>query len=685
VRFEEWLETGEQTLLDAIEAYNEVDCLSTLKLHRWLLARQEEAKRELGVELPWRAPPEPYQPSPEAEAIQDEVARLEASLSVGLPEDAASWSVDQRGRWLMAQLLNYHRREEKPAWWAYFARLELSPDELVDDSEAIGNLTRDPESEPVADDRSFIYTLRFPEQEHKVGPGDGTVDPAARRNVDVVAIDDARGILQIRRAQNRAEEPLPSSLIPGGPYNTTEQRGALRRLADAIATSGIDGPGPFRALRDVLCGRPPRVAGVAGGSPLIAGSPEIEELKQLAERLEDSCLFIQGPPGSGKSWTGGQLVAHLIERGAQVGVAATSHRAIHNLLDEVEKAAAQQGVTFEGWKKSSGGNPESEFVSKLENPLIANEPDLKAFPPPDHVRLVAGTAWLFAPESMDSTLDYLVIDEAGQVSLADALAMSSAARNVVLLGDPLQLAQVSQGTHPDGAGASVLEHLLGDHATIPPELGVFLDHTRRMHPDVCAFISEVVYENRLEALDECSRQRVDANGALAGTGLRFVPIDHEGNTRSSVEEAEAIAAAIAALDGASVTLADGTVRNLNHDDITVVTPYNAQVRCLTERVPSGVRIGTVDRFQGQEAQIVFFSMATSSDAEVPRNVEFLYSRNRLNVAVSRARCLAVLVCSPRLLDLRPRTVEQARLVNALCRFVELALAEVSLPGGAPGR
>jgi uncharacterized protein len=285
---------------------------------------------------------------------------------------------------------------------------------------------------------------------------------------------------------------------------------------------------------------------------------------------------------------------------------------------------------------------------------------------------VAGTAWLFAPQSMDETLDYLVIDEAGQVSLADALAMGTSARNLILLGDPLQLAQVSQGTHPNGAGASVLGHLLGEHATIPRELGVFLDHTRRMHPDVCAFISEVVYENRLTAIPACSRQRVDSSGPLTGTGLRFIPVEHDGNTRSSVAEAATIAAEVAALDGASATLADGTTRELRGDDIMVVTPYNAQVRCLTEHLPTGVRIGTVDKFQGQEAQIVFFSLATSSGAEVPRNVEFLYSRNRLNVAVSRARCLAVLVCSPRLLELRPRTVEQTRLANALTRFVETA-------------
>jgi uncharacterized protein len=673
VRFEEWLQTGDEELLESIEAYNEVDCASTLELHGWLLERREEAQRKFNMELPWRARPEAREQSEESKALEEEVARLVASLEDGVPEDLSEASSAQRGRWLMAQLLQYHRREEKPAWWAYFARREMSPDELVDDPEAIGKLELDATAETVPDAQSLIYTLRFQEQEHKLSPGEA-VDPATEKGVDIVEIDDARGVVRLRRAQNRSDEPLPAALIPGGPYWTKEQRAALRRLATAIITGGIEGAGPFRALRDILCNASPRVAGMAPGAPLLAGSPHIDTLKQLVERLGESYLFIQGPPGSGKTWTGAQLIVHLIARGARVGVAATSHKAIHNLLCEVEEAASKRGVTFNGWKKSSGGNPDSEFISKLADPLITNESDLKCFPPPDDVRLVAGTAWLFAPESMDGALDYLVIDEAGQVSLADLLAMGTSTRNVILLGDPLQLAQVSQGAHPDGAGASVLEHLLGEHGTIPSELGVFLDHTRRMHPDVCEFISEVVYENRLAAIEECARQRIDAPGVLTGTGLRFIPVGHEGNTRASAEEAEAIAAAIDELKRGSVTRADGATGPVEPKDLMVVTPYNAQVRCLAEHLPAGVPIGTVDKFQGQEAQVVFFSMATSSGAEVPRNVEFLYSRNRLNVAVSRARCLAVLVCSPRLLDLEPRTVEQARLLNALCRFVEVAAA-----------
>jgi uncharacterized protein len=405
----------------------------------------------------------------------------------------------------------------------------------------------------------------------------------------VVSGDDATGVLGVRRGKNRAHEPLPAGLIPGGRYRTDEQRAALRRLAGVIVASGLDGPGEFQALRDILRRCPPRITGLAEGTTLQGGSPDIDHLKRLAAQLDSSCLFIQGPPGSGKTWTGAQLIVHLIALGRRVGVAATSHKAVHNLLHEIEDAAVAQGANLRGWKKCSRGNPESEFSSRHDRSFIENEPDMHMFPPPEDVQLVAGTAWLYAPECMDGTLDYLVIDEAGQVSLADALAMGTAARNLILLGDPLQLAQVSQGTHPDGTGASVLEHLLGEHGTIPPERGIFLDRTRRMHPDVCRFVSEVVYESRLHAIAECAQQRVNAEGSLTGTGVRFIEVDHTGNMRASTEEADAIAVAIAGLAEATVTESDGVERRLELADVMVVSPYNAQVslpcRSASRRCP----------------------------------------------------------------------------------------------------
>jgi uncharacterized protein len=396
---------------------------------------------------------------------------------------------------------------------------------------------------------------------------------------------------------------------------------------------------------------------------------ELEERKEIVAALDGSHLFIQGPPGSGKTYTGARLIVDLIGRGQRVGVTSTSHKVIHNLLEEVEKVAAEGGVEFRGLKKSSGGNPESEFAS--EHGLVDSVADNAALNDPE-ARLTAGTAWHYCREDTEP-LDYLFIDEAGQVSLADALALSTAARNVVLLGDPQQLPQVAAAAHPEGSSLSVLEHLLGERQTVDPAGGVFLERTWRLHPDVCAFVSELMYDGRLRSAPGRERQRIDAEGELTGTGLRWLPVEHEARSQASEEEADRIAKAIEPLlNNAGYTDDEGNQKPLEPSDILVVTPYNAQVKCLQDRLPPNIRIGTVDKFQGQEAQIVFFSMATSSSEEIPRNVEFLFSRNRLNVAISRARALAVLVASPRLLDIKANSIEQMRLVNALCRFVEVA-------------
>jgi len=269
--------------------------------------------------------------------------------------------------------------------------------------------------------------------------------------------------------------------------------------------------------------------------------------------------------------------------------------------------------------------------------------------------------------------DYLFIDEAGQMSLADALACSPAARNVVLLGDPLQLKSVSQGTHPPGSDLSMLQHLLGTHETIDPRDGIFLDRSYRMAPPICAFISHAVYEDRLLAAPSCERNAIHAPG-WQGSGLRFVGVSHDGNTRSSDQEARAVAEAARDLMRGTVTIETAAPRAMEARDLIVVSPYNAQRKLIRKRLDEcglgEIRVGTVDKFQGQEAAVVLYSMATSNDATLPRDLEFLFERNRLNVAISRAQCMSVLVCSPDLLSVRCSTPEQMALVNLLCSFVE---------------
>jgi superfamily I DNA and/or RNA helicase len=325
----------------------------------------------------------------------------------------------------------------------------------------------------------------------------------------------------------------------------------------------------------------------------------------------------------------------------------------------VRGAALESGFSFRGRKKAGGEESvyEDEFVDSTGSNDEMLDPELQ---------LLAGTSFLFAREELDGHLDTLFVDEAGQVSLADVLALATAARNIVLLGDPNQLAQVSQGSHPPGADASVLRHLLGDDETVRDEMGLFLEHTWRMRPEVNGFISESFYDGRLGSAEETL-----ARSLGDGNGIRFLPVEHEGNRTQSPEEAEAVAREVRRLVGSPYREESGE-RTLREEDVIVVAPYNAHVRCLRDKLPAGVAVGTVDKFQGQQAPVVFYAMGSSSSEDVPRGLDFLFSRNRLNVAISRAQCLAYLVCSPRLLDANCRTVEQMRLANALCRFVEEA-------------
>lgn len=653
VAYEAWRDSGDDEYLHGIEAYNREDCLATLQLRDWLVALRGES----GV-TEWREPPELRQPSEDGREALEEREELRRDLLEGAQEG------DER--WLAAQLLEYHRREAKPEWWAFFARLEMTSLELVEDTDSIGELEHVAAGALPPPKRSVLHSFTFPAQEHKLSPGDEVVDPVTGLSAGVIlAIDDEHGRLELVRGPGLAEVDPPRALIPAGPWDDTMQRKALIRLASSIQANDAR----YAALRGIVRRDLSRIHGHSGA----VQTTDLEEMKELLTALDESYLFIQGSPGSGKTWTGGRLIVSLLKEGRRVGVASTSHKAIHNLLDEIELGAKESGVRFWGLKKSTPGNDESVYESRH----IKSADGIASFPVPA-VNLVAGTAWLFAREELEGApVDYLFIDEAGQVSLADALAMGTSARNVVLLGDPLQLAQVTQGTHPPGAGASVLEHLLGEAPTIPPDRGIFLEQTFRMHPDVTGFVSDIVYEGRLRSAPGCERQ-----WTAYGTGLRYAPVEHDGNRRRSVEEAETVDAEINRMVGGEYQLSDGTSRPLAHNDFMVVTPYNEQVRCLREFLPDGVRVGTVDKFQGQEAAVVFFSMATSSGADAPRNLEFLFSRNRLNVAISRARCLAVLIANPRLLEADCRTIEQMRLVNALCRFVEVAELQVE---GTPSR
>jgi uncharacterized protein len=287
--------------------------------------------------------------------------------------------------------------------------------------------------------------------------------------------------------------------------------------------------------------------------------------------------------------------------------------------------------------------------------------------------LAAGTAWLWSPEASTGAVDVLVVDEAGQMSLANVLAMSGAAASIVLLGDPQQLDQPLQGTHPPGADRSALAHLLDGHDAIPDTLGLFLEHTWRLHPSITAFTSAAFYEGKLASRDGLERQALRAPAPMRGDGVRLLLVDHVGNESESIEEARHVAAIVRTLveSGSTWVDRDGASHPLRYEDVLVVAPFNAQVGAIARELPEA-RVGTVDKFQGQEAPVSIYSMTSSSPEDAPRGMAFLYSRNRLNVATSRARCVAVVIAQPSLLRVRARTPEQMRLANALCQFAEAA-------------
>ena len=670
VEFETWLELGQgaerDEVLAEIEGYNRDDCVSTLRLREWLEEQRTALADELGIVLPRPTVPEPEET--EDSDAQKAVNELVDALSAGLP-DTADQTQEEHGRWLLAQLLNWYRREAKSTWWRYFyLKNELTDEERRDEPDALGGLTFERSwADPAPRARSTFYRFRFPPQEHSVKVGTTPHDPATGSAVGTVMhLDDEAGVIDIRRGSSQPA-PEPTSLIPHDYINPEPKPGSLRGLAEHVLDCGIEGPGPYRAARNLLMRDHPRIGQKAGQSLRLTGEEAPAAARRLATSLEESYLAIQGPPGSGKSTVGAEMIVHLVTEGQRVGVTANSHQVIGELLAKVAKVASERGVAADIGQRS-GDVPTFGDAVHLQTNDAARDALAHG-----SVNVVGGTAWLWAREDMAESVDVLFIDEAGQMSLADAIAASPCARSLVLLGDPQQLDQPLQGTHPPGAERSALAHVLDGERVVPDQLGLFLDGSWRLHPEISAYTSEVFYEGRLHS--HPGREQLSLTGVspLSGTGIRFLPVVHHGQSNESPEEAAEVARLVRTLLDAdpAYTDAEAVSHPLKRDGVLVITPYNAQVKALSEVLP-GFRIGTVDKFQGQEAPISVYSMATSSPGEAPRGMEFLYSLNRLNVATSRAQCLTLVVASPELLRVRCRTPRQMQLANAIARLVEMA-------------
>jgi len=659
-------EIGE--LLKTIEGYNRDDCVSALRLRDWLEDRRKELETKYGRKL-LRPTPQSGEAPEKLSARLQEVRAMAARLLALLPADEAAWTEEHRAVRLLAQMLEWHRREEKSAWWEYFRLCELTDDELGEDSSALGGLTLVGEIDHVK--RSIVYRYTFPRQDHAIDRALEVRDPRTGKNAGaVVAIDERNRTIDLKRGAS-SEAPHPNALIPFDIINSTVLSDSILRMATWVADHGLTGSGQFRSARELLLReRPPVLQGVVG---MLIG--EDEQLTEAAKALvgslahEASVLPIQGPPGSGKTFTGARMIVELVKQGRRVGITAVSHKVIGNLLDDVCSTAAKNGTALKAVQKASDGSHcEHAAVIAEDNEGVRDALSTGT------AQVAAGSAWMWAREDMADSVDVLFVDEAGQMALANVLALSTAATSIVLLGDPQQLDQPQRGLHPLGAEVSALGHLLNGRATIAADQGVFLTETRRLHPDVCEFTSELFYEGRLTSRLENAKQRLNAAEPMGGTGLRFAPVEHTGNQNESPEEVERVAAMVEGLlrTGATWTDKEDKTNALGLQDILIVAPYNAQVAAMIERLPAGSRVGTVDKFQGQQAAVVFYSMATSTPEDAPRGMEFLYSLNRLNVAISRARCVAVIVASPALFQVQCRTPRQIELANAFCRYLEMA-------------
>lgn len=643
----------------AIKGYNKDDCASTRGLRDWLeVLRAKLIEEGLSINRPAASTAEIR---PELDAWQKRVAAVSTSLTEGIPDDIDERTVEQQARWLLASMLDWHGREKKAVWWEYFRLRDLSAEDLLHERDGLAELEFVGQAGGTA--KAPIHRYRFGLQDTDIRAEDELRCLGGDKFGTVIAIALENRTIDIKKRKDTMDVH-PEAVFAHSYVDTQVLADSLMRIGEYVADNGIEGEGEHRAARDLLMAVAPRLRGQELQQP---GETSLAAAVRVAFNLDRTVFPVQGPPGAGKTFTGARMICAMAKEGKTVGVTANSHKVIRNLLDGVVTAAAEQGQNIRCIQKVSddeGDLPSLKFTTANADFINALGADCN---------VGGATGWFWARLDASRSVDVLFIDEAAQMSLANVLAVSQAAESIVLLGDPRQLEQPIQGSHPDGADVSALDHILGPHATVPPDRGLFLEETWRLHPQICAFNSELFYEGRLHARPGLENQEIKSKGRLSGAGLRYLPVEHAGNQSSSKEEAEEVRELVVEILASGTSWIDrsGAEAPIGLDDILIIAPYNAQVFELQERIP-GARIGTVDKFQGQEAPIVIYSMTTSTYSDAPRGMEFLYSANRLNVATSRAKCICVVVASPRLFEAECRTPRQMQLANAFCRYLELS-------------
>lgn len=647
-----------------VEGYNRDDCVSTKFLRGWLeelrsqaIARGEQIDRPGGDD---------GVASENVSAWLEKINPLIDRLTADVPVDREERDEQQHARWILANILDWHRREAKATWWEFFRLRDLTSEELTDERSGLSGLTF--VGEVAGTGRLPTHRYSFIQQETDLRGDEDIHNVGGDKIGTAVAVSQDNRTIDIKKA-GKSVGVHPQAIYGFKNFGADEQAKSLVRIGEYIAEHGILGDGPYRAARDLLLRAEPRLC----GDPIkIEGETTLAAATRVAAKFDGGIFPIQGPPGTGKSFTGARMVCALVCEGKTVGITANSHKVIRNLVDKVIEAADELHVDLTCIVKPKEMEPNRHRLA-----FAKSNPDVYAALD-GSCKVAGGTSFLWSRADAFACVDVLVVDEAAQMSLANVLAVSQAAQTVVLLGDPQQLDQPMQGSHPDGTDVSALNHILAGGKTIAAGQGLFLEETWRLHPDICAFTSELFYEGKLKSKDGLDGQIV-SSGPIRGSGLRHIPVSHSGNQNSSPEEAVVIRDLVYHILQAKTRWVDrrGKEAPVSTDDILIITPYNAQVFEIQQHLPSA-RVGTVDKFQGQEAPIAIYSMATSTHADAPRGMEFLYSLNRFNVATSRAKCLSILVASPQVFEAECRTPRQIQLANAFCRYLEMC-SVIQLP------
>ena len=652
------LHDATKDMIEGIQLYNQDDCVSTCHLHVWL----EELRASLianGTEIT-RPEIVDGEASEGINAHMERIKPIFDALMDGLSENSSEriTSID-KAKFILAHMLNWYRREKKSFWWEYFRLLSMPADELIEERAALSYLQFTGQSDKVKS--SLVETYTFPNQESDIKKN-AKIKNQDGESVGIVdSIDLIRREVKIKKGIAKAGQH-PIAIFPFEDFPTTDKENAIIEMAEWIVENGFESDLPnYRAARDLLLRNLPRTNDV-----VIMTDNILELATDWALKLNNSLLSIQGPPGTGKSYTASNMIISLIQANKKIGVTALSHKVITGLLEKIQLEADKIGLRINMIQKVSSGDDD-------DNPWQTFSDNAKMLSQLDTANVVAGTSFMWSTANYNDTVDYLFVDEAGQLALIDTLAISKSTKNIILLGDPQQLQQPQQGVHPEGTEVSALEHIINGHQTIASEQGVFLEETWRMHPTICDFDSEIFYENKLHARAQLRNQSIIGNTKFAGSGLFHVSVNHKGNTNSSQEEVDTIIKIVNELTKGDIKWNDSENRQtvLTKKDIKVISPYNAQVQRIVEQV-EGISVGTVDKFQGQEAPVIIYSVATSSPEDAPRGMDFLYSPNRFNVAVSRARGIFIMISNDSIFEPDCKSPKQIKLANPFCRFIEMS-------------